>query len=1237
MEAAMTDLEEIDLVSQDSEDRELSRRLLLELMKIWSQYRSQMGDRTSWNFEHEFMNRGAMLVARTNAIAGGALLANLGSSHLARYEESGSHDNLVSAIECHAQSVSLGGLGVGDLGMRLGALGGIYYARFKDNGMVEDIDRAIDCNTYGMSLTAEGHLDMPIWLKNLGNAHTYRFERLGRVEDIDNAIEFQTCGIALTPEGHPHMPGQLNNLGIAHLRRFERLGRVEDINNAIEFKTHAVSLTPEGNLNMPSSLNNLGIAHLRRFEQLGRVEDIDNAIEFQTRAVSLTPEGHPDMPTWLNNLGNAHESRFERLGRVEDIDNAIEFQTRAVSLTHKGHPHMPTWLNKLGSAHQCRFERLGRKEDIDNAIEFQTHAVTLTPEGHPHMPGWLNNLGNAHESRFERLGRVEDIDNTIKFQTRAVSLTPEGHPDMPTWLGNLGSAHLCRFERLGRVEDIDNAIEFQTRAVSLTPEGHPHMPNWLNNLGSAHRSRFERLGRVEDIDNAIEFQTHAVSLTPEGHPHMPGWLNNLGNAHESRFERLGRMEDIDNAIEFQTRAVSLTPEGHPDMPSRLNNLGIAHRCRFERLGRVEDIDNAIEFQTRAVSLTPEGHPHMPNWLNNLGSAHRCRFKQLGRVEDMDNAIEFQTCAISLTPEGYQHMPNFLRNLGLAHVHRFLRTWSVEDMDNAIKCFKKSSQTSTGRPNIRFRAACDWAQLASGLNNSDHLAAYSTAMNLVPELIWLGDTIGQRYSDIQTIGDTTLKAAAAAIDAREFDLALEWLEQGRSIVWNQVLQLRNPFDELATAHPSLATNLWDLSDQLHNAGSSPSSLSTSSDEPLSLEEASRKHRRLAGQYDTLLQQIRGLPGFESFLRPKKTSELLPAVQTGPLVVINVHESRCDALVLLPGKPDIEHVPLPELTADKIADELSRLQNSLEWHGVRDRSSSRRPERPRMQVWRDHFADVLATLWSTVAKPVLKFLDYLRVNATEPLPHITWCTTGTLSLMPLHAAGLYDRPGEKLSDYAISSYAPTVGALLQARLPIDTTHSRLLSVGQEATRGQGRLPGTRLELGAIEACAQSPLHCMRVEGSEATCAAVLDALEQHDWVHLACHAHQNVHDPTDSGFFLHDGVLSLATITQKSFKNKGLAFLSACQTATGDQKIADEAVHLASGMLMAGYPSVIATMWSVKDSDAPIIAKEVYGRLLKDGKMDHRGAARALHEAVTHLRGEVGDKAFERWAPFIHIGV
>ncbi|CCO38153.1 hypothetical protein BN14_12318 [Rhizoctonia solani AG-1 IB] len=115
-----------------------------------------------------------------------------------------------------------------------------------------------------------------------------------------------------------------------------------------------------------------------------------------------------------------------------------------------------------------------------------------------------------------------------------------------------------------------------------------------------------------------------------------------------------------------------------------------------------------------------------------------------------------------------------------------------------------------------------------------------------------------------------------------------------------------------------------------------------------------------------------------------------------------------------------------------------------------------------------------------------------------------------------------------------------------------------------------------------------------------------------------------------------MLDLVAINRRSFRNKGLAFLSACQTATGDEKLPDEAIHLASGMLMAGYPSVIATMWSVMDEDAPFVADRVYAQLMKDGKIGNGEAGKALYYAVKALREKVGEKEFGRWVPYIHIG-
>ncbi|THU79038.1 hypothetical protein K435DRAFT_698793 [Dendrothele bispora CBS 962.96] len=142
-----------------------------------------------------------------------------------------------------------------------------------------------------------------------------------------------------------------------------------------------------------------------------------------------------------------------------------------------------------------------------------------------------------------------------------------------------------------------------------------------------------------------------------------------------------------------------------------------------------------------------------------------------------------------------------------------------------------------------------------------------------------------------------------------------------------------------------------------------------------------------------------------------------------------------------------------------------------------------------------------------------------------------------------------------------------------------------------------------------------------------------------IHLACHGIQDMRNPLSSAFALYDDRLELNTLMRLSLENAELAVLSACQTATGDENRPEEAVHLAAGMLAIGYPSVIATMWSIGDTDAPLIADKLYANLLEivHSYCTATSATYALHEAVKHLREEVGEKNFAKWVPFIHFGV
>ncbi|QRV97231.1 CHAT domain protein [Ceratobasidium sp. AG-Ba] len=1093
-----------------------------------------------------------------------ARLNNLGVSWLRRFERLGELGDLDHAIECKSGAVDLTPDGHPDKPGYLNNLGNSWLCRFERLGELGDLDHAIGCQSGALDLTPDGHPDKPGRLNNLGISLQSRFKRLGELGDLDHAIECKSGAVDLTPDGHPDKPARLNNLGSSWQSRFERLGELGDLDHAIECKSGAVDLTPDGHPDKPGRLSNLGISWLCRFERLGELGDLDHAIECKSGAVDLTPDGHPNKPACLSNLGNSWLRRFERFGELGDLDHAIGCQSGAVDLTPDGHPDKPRRLSNLGNSWQSRFERLGELGDLDYAIGCQSSAVGLTPDGHPDKPARLSNLGNSWLRRFERLGELGDLDHAIECKSGAVDLTPDGHPNKPGFLSNLGISWQSRFKRLGELGDLDHAIECKSGAVDLTPDGHPDKPGRLSNLGNSWRSRFERLRELGDLDHAIGCQSGALDLTPDGHPDKPGYLSTLGNSWLRRFERLGELGDLDHAIGCQSSAVDLTPDDHPNKPACLNNLGNSWLCRFERLGELGDLDHAIGYQSGALDLIPDGHPDKPACLNNLGNSWLRRFERFGELGDLDHAIEYQSGAVDLTPDGHPDKPAYLNNLGNSWQSRFLSMRQVVDLENACNAYKTGATVTAFKPHIQMNCARQWATISRDLQASP-LEAYRVAFSLLPRLVWIGQTIHHRQEAMINVRDLAAEAAAWAVSVHLYDLALEWLEQGRSVVWGQTLKLRTPFDELSSADPELAQKLQYTASQLDIAGSGPASqLQDTSAFPDLLSQAAH-HHRLASDWDKLLAQARLLPGFEKFMQPLESKELKRAAKDGPVVVINTYRTQCDALIISPNCDDIMHAG-----------------NS---------------------------------------------------NAYE-LPHLTWCTAGAMSFLPLHAAGLCDG-SPNVCSIVVSSYAPTLTSLLLHKT-LSHTQVGLAAVGPEASLTRTTLPKTVDELKIIsEYKAIAPY--LQLEGASATVDATLTAMEESSWVHLACHAVQNRLNPSQSAFHLYDGELTLEEIARRQFKNKGLAFLSACQTATGDRGLPDEATHLAAGMLMAGYPSVIGTMWSIMDEDAPLVADVVYSELLKDGKLDHTMSARALHEAVKALREKVGEKEIRRWAPFIHMGV
>ncbi|KAG6372542.1 hypothetical protein JVT61DRAFT_7651 [Boletus reticuloceps] len=961
-----------------------------------------------------------------------------------------------------------------------------------------------------------GHVDRPSTLIHLAMVHFARFEK--RRDEVDGArgeallreaMELSSTGshenraaafllrlhagrrVDPVHASHQslvelHSPSPITdddprNLGVHLLRRFQRFGDLADLQQAIALLQRSVRSSvwnardhvELGNLgialwhrfhrpNKAKYLNNLGSSFGMRFERLGELKDLEETISTLRDAVALYPHGHPDKPDCLGNLGLSIQLRFDRLGQLSDLEDSISTLREVVNLIPYGHTDRPRYLGNLGNSLATCFQRLGKLSDLEDAISTLRLAVDLCPLGHPSKLGYLRQLGDSVGLRFRHLWQLSDLEDAILILRDADNLTPRGHPDKPLSLNSFGNSLRARFERVGELSDLERSVSMLRDAAVLTPHGHPQKPLHLTHLNISLIARFNRLGELSDLEEAISTLRDALELTPHDHPHKAFCLHSLGNSFFIRFRHLGEPRDLENAILMSRDAIDLTPHDHLQKHYRLNGLGNSLITRFMHLGELSDLENAILAHRGAADLIPHSHAKRHDCFANLGISLITRFECLEKLSDLEDAISLFSNAVNLTPHGHPDRPRHLTDLGMSFVSRFKRLGELSDLEDAITLYSLAASTPVGPVNDRFHASQKWISCARRIRHRSLLHAYATAIAILPQLAWVGLSLKHRYTELKQGTDVVREAAATALDAGLPETAVEWLEQGRSIVWGELFQLRSSHEELSSAHPDHARRLLDLSAALDSAGATrekslPTFLEQAQDSE-TLQQVADRHRMLAIKRDKLLQEIRRFPGFKRFLLQKDFSQLRASAHSGPVVFLNAAESRCDALVVLADVDHVIHVPLPKFNFQRSTGLRNVLGKLL--HG-RDMGSG---DREGGQATRRGLSweSLLSALWSGVVKLVL---DALAFSDPGDLSRIFWCPTGPFVFLPFHAAGLYgtqhSSPGHKVFDFVISSYVPTLSILAQPPNPRVASSSglRLLVVPQPPSDGQDHLKGQR----------------------------------------------------------------------------------------------------------------------------------------------------------------------------------
>jgi len=885
----------------------------------------------------------------------------------------------------------------------------------------------------------------------------------------------------------------------------------------------------------------------------------------------------------------------------------------------------------LGGLLSVEFRPTLQGRTLDQVVECLRKAVRTCPPGVHNI-----HLEFATSLQFRFLQTPSDGDYHDAMEVLEEIVAPDRLGDNPSSHSVEACILMARFtifrcneqERPEYIEEALSRCHSWFDYPTLGPEGYPVVKLLLDWCLAKRSDGFSRMGLREKFDDLLMF----IPFTP---------TRSLRHPITSEALVFARV-DVPWAFEQCVHNLPRTREEIPEAWWHVSAVTFARALKAADTGDIKDIEDAIEFRRTALQVASVHAPRSAAETEHcvsLGQLLRQAFDCDRRVEYLEESISVDRHALKITvPSSSSHF-KVLRRLSKSLIDSWQLQGRMQDLDESMQlCHVAIDDESMSAPN-RLDWACEWASRARDTGHSTVLTAYQAAMSLMESTLVFTPTLEMQHillASKEAISQMPLEYASYLIHICQPEQAIEVLEQGRSLLWSEMRGFRTSIDQLRRANQDFSDRLVEINQQLEDLTTTTLKDEIGGDGIFAgasfrdgkfedgLGRIHKQQRELLRERDTLISRIRGLPGFETFLGTPRFETVRDAASRGPVIIINDCRWRCDILVLL-------HDSSPSLipTADDFYDCATKLKEKL--------LNTRKEFLPGSREYEDALRSVLKELYKLVGQPVI---DRLRELKVEEQSRVWWCPTSVFCALPLHAMGPIPSAGGEeryFSDLYVSSYTPTLSALIQSRAPGSTSTSdrpSLLLIG----RPNDNLPGVWREIKAIQAHLGKNAHCL--VSDDATVDAVTGGLQRHPFLHLACHGYLETGRPFDAWFKLRgEGRLTLLDIVRSRLPSAEFAFLSACHSAElTEQSIADEALHLAAAMQYSGFRSVVGTMWAVVDDDGPELAKHFYKTMSSNqGKKapGYRRSARALRNAVQKLRQKRG-VSLERWVNFVHYG-
>ncbi|RBR20339.1 uncharacterized protein FIESC28_05303 [Fusarium coffeatum] len=878
--------------------------------------------------------------------------------------------------------------------------------------------------------------------------------------------------------------------------------------------------------------------------------------------------------------------------------------------------------------------------DLQEAIDMTRQSVAAIGEDDPEWLVRTRFLFLRLHALYLETGEIQDLEESITFGTDFLEKAGPDHADWSTQLNNVSAALTALYERTASSVYLDEAIRYGRESLEVASKDEPGLGLALSNMTTALSLRSRLSGSLEDLDEAIYYARLSVEATPEDEPTRHIQFNNLASVLLKKYTRsYGDVAMLNETIEMSRKAVAGVPEDHPDFNTYRKRLASALDYRHTALRSAQDMEESIKISREVAKAAVDEYTGRTFATTTLAALLR---KQInsgeGSVNDVDEAIELTQKALSLTPEDSPTRTQHWSTIGNLFISRYTLLRIEEDMEQAAENFRLAVAHPAGEPLRRIAAATEIVPLCPKYKQAYDIGR--TALDMVPILAAVRslETADRQYRLTHAAGLAANTAGAALRIGKQSSEALTILEQGRGLLASSLDEIRTDIRELRDMFHDLAEEFVRLRNELDS-----STGSTATEEDPSTHGVQGRRRRDAGRaYDELLAQIQEKPGFEDFLGPLTTNQMLSSAEYGPVVVLNSSWMGVDAIIIQ-------------------EDQLT----SLVFPAVKDFQT--------LQFMPEHeygSVEALRILWNAFISGILDHLGFTETPADgQDWPHVWWIPTGPLSILPIHAAGLHlERSGKTVMDRVISSYAPSVKALAHGRRRQNTRScsTQALLVAMERTQNQTPLPKAKEEVDLVSKICESMSVTPVIAGSDKKEA--LEHLRSSKIFHFAGHGYTNRSNPSKSHLCFSNASdpLTVANLLELNLHEESpfLAYLSACSTGrVQDEQFIDESIHLISACQLAGFRHIIGTLWKVQDEHCVDVARITYETII-EGDMSDDSVCRGLHRATRAMRDvwldgmQEADNSTQRgedrgardiiaceddqaapayWVPYIHLGI